>query len=174
MLILSLQIVSGILFCLQKQGKHDSAQLSQSTAVLDDHCMFSREFNGYCLIDKGENAFCVLCTLCRWREGIRLPSMTYSMQWVACYSLLTMGMVSVRYTVKVCLCAFQFRHCGAENYTDWLLQGSHGNISFVPHSCCHVDSVACVKVVTTDNIYQRVNVNQHREGRGVYKGLRWG
>ncbi|XP_014048273.1 tetraspanin-36-like [Salmo salar] len=64
-----------------------------------------------------------------------------------------------------------FRCCGAENYTDWLLQSSHGNISFVPHSCCHVDSVACVKVVTTD-IYQRVNVNQHREGREGYKGLR--
>ncbi|XP_038836295.1 CD151 antigen-like [Salvelinus namaycush] len=65
-----------------------------------------------------------------------------------------------------------FRCCGAENYTDWLLQGSRENISFVPHSCCHVDSVACVKVVTTDNIYQRVNVNQHRGGRGGYKGLR--
>ncbi|KAK6311603.1 hypothetical protein J4Q44_G00172670 [Coregonus suidteri] len=48
-----------------------------------------------------------------------------------------------------------FHCCGAENYTDWLLQSSHGNISVLPHSCCHVDSVACVKVVTTDNIYQR-------------------
>ena len=59
-------------------------------------------------------------------------------------------MASVRYTIKVCLCVFQFRCCGAENYTDWLLQGSHENISFVSHSCCHADSVACVNVVTTD------------------------
>ncbi|CAB1341719.1 unnamed protein product [Coregonus sp. 'balchen'] len=67
-----------------------------------------------------------------------------------------------------------FHCCGAGNYTDWLLQSSHGNISVLPHSCCHVDSVACVKVVTTDNIYQRVSINQHREGRGGYQGHRSG
>ncbi|XP_031690832.1 CD63 antigen-like [Oncorhynchus kisutch] len=82
--------------------------------------------------------------------------------------------ITLKVNAKVAIDDLQhaFRCCGAENYTDWLLQGSHGHISFVSHSCCHADSVACVNVVTTDNIYQRVNVNQHREGRGGYKGLR--
>ncbi|XP_024288961.1 uncharacterized protein LOC112258669 isoform X2 [Oncorhynchus tshawytscha] len=64
-----------------------------------------------------------------------------------------------------------FHCCGAENCTDWLLQSSHGNISFVPHSCCHVDYVACVKVVTTDNIYQRGFVQVIKES--LKRNLVW-